>query len=377
MKILIFTASAGNGHNSAAHNLQKHFLRIDGNAQVKIVDAYKEYTSPIKNFIQTKGYLALCDRCVWLYNYFFKKAEKGNFVHPEKLRVNRITKSLQKGMLKEINEFAPDLIFSTYIYCSIALSNLKRKNDIHVKTASVALDYGVSPFWECIAKNTDYMFIPNDSVKSQFIERGFNEKVLFVTGIPVSDVYEKLPPKDTARKMLGLSAYKFTVLVMKSGFFTIKDKALIKALKNTDENVQAVVINGTAEKSKKTIDKYILKHDLKHKIINYGFTDEIPTFFAACDAVVCKGGGLTLTEAVNAKIPMLIVDNLPVQEVYNKIFMVENECAVSTDKRTLTDDINGLLHDADKADSMRNNCAKTRTEKSCERICNILMGINA
>ena len=116
MKILIYTASAGNGHNSAANRIKETFLSHDPTNEIIIIDGFKKYNSKLKNWIQTKGYLWICNHGVKIYNYFFKKNETTDFSQPEKNSVHRIAKSMKKEMYKDILDIKPDLIISTYIY---------------------------------------------------------------------------------------------------------------------------------------------------------------------------------------------------------------------------------------------------------------------
>ena len=42
MKILMFTVSAGNGHNSTAKRIKEKVLQNTPDAEIEIVDVYKE-----------------------------------------------------------------------------------------------------------------------------------------------------------------------------------------------------------------------------------------------------------------------------------------------------------------------------------------------
>lgn len=374
MKILIYTASAGNGHNSAANRIKETISSNYPDFDVKIIDGYQKYSSKIKNFIQTKGYLWICNHGVKLYNYFFKKEELKEFSNADKNSIHKTVKHLKKGMLDDINQLKPDLIISTYIYCSVALSDLKKEKNLSVKTASLMLDYGISPFWECISKNTDYMFLTNNQYIEEFEKRGFRKENLFPTGIPISSVFSQLPSREVACKKLNLDSNLFTLTIMKSGFFSIKDADIIKSIKKIKKPIQIVIINGKSTASKERIDKMLKKVQVHHKIINLGFTKDIPAYFACSDVVLGKAGGLTTTECVTSCIPLLIVDKLPQQEIYNKQYMIDNNVALSVTKSNLADIVNSLIDDEQLLQTMKDNCKKIRITYSTEKMCEILMG---
>ena len=374
MKILIYTASAGNGHNSAANRIKETIQKSHPNIDVEIIDAYQKYSSKIKNFVQTKGYLWICNHSVKVYNYFFKKQETEDFSKADKNPIHKTVKHLKKGMLRDINELKPDLIISTYIYSSVALSDLKKEKKLNIKTASLMLDYGISPFWECISKNTDYMFLTNSQYIEAFEKRGFRKENLFPTGIPISSVFSNLPPRVDACKKLNLDPNMFTLTIMKSGFFGIKETDIVKNIKKIEKPIQIVIVNGRSKASKEKIDSLLKKVKVPHKIINLGFTKDIPLYFACSDVVLGKAGGLTTTECLTSCIPLLIIDNLPQQEIYNKQYMIDNNVALAVTKENIAKTVNELVADEQLLQSMKDNCKKIRITFSTEKMCEILIG---
>lgn len=372
LKVLIFSASAGNGHNSAANRIRNKFLEEQPDAVVEIVDVYHSYGSKIKSWIIEKGYFFVCKHAVGLYNHFFKKTENKKFENRDKLGANGYVEELMFGMLSKIYDFQPDLIVSTYIYASVALANLRRVYNIPVPIASMSLDYGISPYWECIAPYTDMMFLTHEGMIDDYVARGFSKEKLFATGIPIGNQFSNLKGKKECRDLLGLDKDLFTILIMKAGFFPIKEKVIFDNLKKLDTKIQVVIVNGCDEKSRKKIDKLIKKYKLSHNIQNLGFTNQISEYFSACDIVLGKAGGLTTTETLTAGIPSLIVNKLPQQEIYNKDFMVENKCAICVEKNNMASTINDLVKNPNKLEEMRKNCLKTRIVHSLDKMYDVL-----
>lgn len=373
MKILIYTASAGNGHNSAANRIKDTFLSHNPKDEIIIIDGYKKYAPKLKNWIQTTGYMWLCSHGVKAYNYFFKKTERDDFSHPEKNGVHKSVKCLKKGMLKDIQDIKPDLIISTYIYCSIALRDLQIENNFHIPNASLMLDYGISPFWECIADTTDLMFLTNEDYIKPFVSRGFKREKLHPTGIIISNTFSELPDRINAQKELGLNPDLFTLIIMKAGFFGIKEKAIVKGLSQVKAPIQVIIINGRDEKSRKKIDKFVQKSNLPHTIHNIGFTKDIPLYFACGDLILGKAGGLTTTESLTSKLPSLIIENLPQQEIYNKEYMEKLGVAKSVNKKTLGASINEIVENPKLLKKMKDNCEKHRILYSAEKMYDVLV----
>ena len=75
----------------------------------------------------------------------------------------------------------------------------------------MTLDYGISPYWECCAQGLDYMFLTGDYMVPFFKEKGYKDKQLLVTGIPVADKFSNPIPKESAREILKLDKNLFTI----------------------------------------------------------------------------------------------------------------------------------------------------------------------
>jgi len=377
VKILIFTASAGNGHNSTAKRIKEKFLKEQPNSQIEIVDMYKSYASKLKAWSMEGGYFWLCKNWVSLYNMCFKTQENVKFSNRDKFSANKETYSMLNGMAKKIFDFKPNLIICTYIYAAIAITNIKRAYNIPAKVACMTLDYGISPYWECTCSGLDYMFLTDDYMIQPFIERGFNNSQLYVTGIPISYEFYKQRNKQECRKLLGLDENLFTIIVMKASFFQIKEHDLIKAFSKVNQKIQLVIVNGNDEPSRKLINKYIKKYNLTHKVFNIGYTNQIPEYFAASDLIVGKAGGLTVTETLASGLPSLIVNKLPQQEIYNKQYLINNGCALPVTSKTLCNTINSLLNDKNKYQDMVFNTLRIRKFNVIDKIYDILKDIPA
>lgn len=375
MRILIFTASAGNGHNSAGNRIAEKFKKEQPDCEIEIVDAYKKYASKFSEWVIEKGYFFACNYLLDIYNHFFKLQEKQDVKKGDQSDANRQTYELMHGMLKKIYDFKPDLIICTYFYTAIAMANLKRVYQIPAKVACMTLDYGVSPFWQCAPKGLDYMFLTDEGMIEPFKERGYKNEQLFVTGIPVSEKFWAQKGKQECRKLLNLDPDLFTIIIMKASFFPIPEHILISQLKKISTPIQIVIINGSAKESQKKIDR-ILKHTkTHHKIFNIGYTNQIPEYLFACDIVLGKAGGLTTTETLTIGKPSLIIDKLPQQEIYNRDYLVEKGCALVVSKKDMAKKIEMLVKDSALYSTLVKSVEKVKKPNAVDEIYKILKDI--
>ncbi len=329
-KVLILTVTAGNGHNACA-NAMKQVL-LDNGAEVKVVDLLKSYSTKLNVWVADGGYSLAVSRLPHLYDYFYNKYMKAD---PEKRyscpSQNTVASTLD-GLLRDILDFKPDVIYCTHFYGSIALTDLKLMLDLPCKCIAANLDYVNSPFWEA-GIGVDYFAIPNEDFINEFIAEGYQYERLLPLGLPVNARTLVTVDKAEARRQLGLDADVFTVLVMFggglwSGGFKIF-KELLRALK--DKNAQIIAINGKDKKGFKKIDMLLRSKKARGnahggalggvKILNVGFTDNVSQYLSAVDLAICKCGGTGATEIINKGVPMLVTEHVPAQEKHNIVYL--------------------------------------------------------
>ncbi len=354
-KILILTVTAGNGHNACARGM-KNKLESYGDCEVKTVDLLKCYSTKLNVWTSDRGYCLAVSKLPKLYNLFYdhylKLDPKTRYRGPSK---NTVLSTLN-GLLKEISEYRPDVIYCTHFYGAIAVTFLKLVYNLPCKSVVSNLDYVNSPFWEsCIG--VDYFAIPNEDFTEECVREGFNLKQLYPIGMPVDARTLEDIDKKEARRLLNLDPDLFTVTVMFgggywSGGFKIF-KGIIKALEG--RNAQIIMINGKNEKSFKKIAK--MKFPKGLKIVNVGFTTDVPVYYAASDVAVNKYGGTSVTEMINKKLPMLITAHLAAQENYNLLYMKKKGAALSfKNNRELKEKLLKLMDSPEKRREMSQKC---------------------
>jgi UDP-N-acetylglucosamine:LPS N-acetylglucosamine transferase len=56
----------------------------------------------------------------------------------------------------------------------------------------------------------------------------------------------------------------------------------------------------------------------------YDFVDDMPTLMHASDFILCKAGGLIVSEALACGLPLLVIDVIPGQETGNAEYVIEH-----------------------------------------------------
>ena len=358
-RFLIFTVTAGNGHNSAANAVKEKLEAMGG--EVKMVDLLHEYCDS-KTFIwmQEVGYGIAVQYFNKIYNAFFKHWQKAK---PEKSNKSPVQFGLIKmydKVLQLIYDYKPDAIFTSHFFPCVMITNLRKLYPIPAKTFSFIFDYAVCPFWEA-AIGIDYLLVPNESYIPQMISKGFTKQQILPYGLTVNEKFSKVMDKSKARKQLGLKDDVFTIFVMFGGGFWSGNykivKNLIKNLKS--HSMQIIVANGRAEKDKRKIDK--LKVPSNIKLLNFGFSKDVDLYMSAADIIIGKAGGVSVTEALNKFLPIICCKKLPEQERVNVEMLVREGAAKQyKSSKEMVEIVSQFLNNPKLLLQMRENIAKVR-----------------
>ena len=375
-KILILTVTAGNGHNSAANAVKEQCEKLG--AEVKLVDLLHEFCDK-KTFVwvQEKGYPFVCQYLVGIFNMFFRHYQKAK---PEKYFKSPVQKDLfgmYGKLLKLIYDFQPDAIFCSHYFPAIMITNLRKNFDVPAKTFAFVFDYVVCPFWES-ATGIDFLLVPNEDFVEKLEQKGFKKQQLLPFGLVVNQKFSHELDKVTARSMLGLDKDRFTIFVMFGGGFWSGNYAIVKNLLRHLKvpNVQIVVANGRDKKGKRKIDK--LKVPQNIKLFNFGFCKNVDVIMSSADVLIGKAGGVSVTEAMNKKLPLLCCKKLPEQEKVNVRMLVKNGIAKQyKNKKMLIRFVSELAENPNILQERQENILKIRKPDATEKVCKMMMSCSA
>ena len=369
-KILILTVTAGNAHNACARIMKEEIERTT-EAEVRIVDLFRSFSSAQQVWVEDTGYNISVSRFRHIYNAFYNHYKK---LDP----ATRYTNATQNaciattdGLLQYILEFQPDAIFCTHYAGAIALADLRLAFSLPCTVITTCLDFVLSPFWES-AIGVDYFVIPNEDFIEECLYEGFRREQLLPYGLPVNTL--EGVDRTSARKELGLQD-KFTALILfgggswKGGYDIYRMAA--RALKG--RNARLIVVNGKDEKSYQKIEKE--KRDDGLEIVNVGFTDKLPLYLCAADVVINKCGGASTAETMNAGRPMIAYEKIPAQELYNLEYLKKCGTALSfKNEKELCMHLTKLMDDANLREEMSRNTEKLKSN-ALQRVAQKLVSV--
>ncbi len=355
MKVLILSMTVGQGHNSASKAIAG-YLEQKGH-ECDILDTYKFLNRAIGEAFD-KGY-TLMGR-VWprLNENIYSAAERYNGRSDMKMYFPWLFADLNKQKLKKyVEDYRPDVIICTIVMTAMVVSLLKETDMVHkgIKTVGIVTDYSLHPFWEYT--DMDYFVCPNELMIPSMIKRGIPREKILPTGIPIDVKYAKRIPTNKARKKLGLDKGRFTILMSAGGMGFSGMVATAQELDKLDD-VQMVAVCGTNARLSARMKE--LKFRSEIKVLE--FVNNMDEYMDACDVFITKPGGLSTSEAIAKKKPLLLTKPMPGVENMNLAFLVNHSLAVHANKyQPETEVIMQLRANDQKLDEMK--IAQTRWGK--------------
>ncbi|MBQ7960575.1 MAG: glycosyltransferase [Clostridia bacterium] len=317
MKVLIFTVTTGQGHNQVANVLCDALSEKD--IESVSIDAF-EYITPVLKDTINRGYLVSTKRLPKVYGKGYRLVEKRDTESHDSMFAKFLNGILARKLVKFVEDYKPDVIVCTHVFAAIMVSYVANKLDAGIRTVGIVTDFTMHPYWE--EAPMDYYVLASELLCNQAKKKGISENEIVPTGIPINPRFAKKTDKQEARKILGLED-KTTILVMSGSMGYGKIGSMIKKLDEADFDFQILSVCGYNERLKKRIDKM----EFKHKIFNYGYSDQVHMFMDAADCIVTKPGGLTTSEALAKGLPMIMANPIPGQEDRNVEFLLNNGAA--------------------------------------------------
>ena len=362
-KVLILYSTAGIGHKKAALAVKEAFDRSGRGDEAVLQDAL-DYTNNFFRVSYGAIYLFLVKYLPTLWGFFYYVLDNPivyALVRPLR-RLNNYLNS--KKLVEFLLTTKPKTVIVTHFFPSEVVDNLKKKGLLDTRLISVITDYRSHLFW--LSKYVDFYIAGSDYTKDDLLRRGVPEERIKVFGIPCASSFSREHQTGAICRKAGMEPGKKTIFILGGGFGVGPIKGITLSLDKAKEDFQAIVVCGYNAKLYNAVKKAARR--ASHRFRVFGFVDNIDELMAASDVLVSKSGGITVSEALNANLPMIVVSPIPGQEMRNYDFLKKNHAAA---KIKCPGDIVRVareLFDTDKLETLKRNVKKIRLVDSAERI---------
>lgn len=332
MKVLILTCSYGEGHNSVAAAIKEQLEKnkIEFETIDTAIFASKRFAEfGVNVFNKTAVNSPKLLNIIYKMGLFFSNDKVKSPVY---IKNTMYAKKIKEYILN--NNF--DTVFCTHLFSMQTISYLINKG-LEIKTYGIITDYCYIPFIE--ETNLDYYFIPHKNLIKDFVKKGLPKKKLIPLGIPVKSVFADKISQEEAMKKLNIKTTRKIILIMMGGLGCGDALGLCQEILKTNQ-YHVIVLTGKNKQLIKELKKKLSNHNLE--IVP--FTNQVNSYLSVADVVVSKPGGISSTEILIKKKPLIHFEAFLGVEEYNRKFFEKNKASIYSKKiKDINEKINLVL----------------------------------
>ena len=303
-RILVLTASYGEGHNSAARALRTAFAEHPG-VEVEIVDLFAQL-APRFDAFSRRAYLGLINRAPTLWSGVYRWLDRSTAAP----LLFRTLRRHQRALARLLAERQPHALCCTYPVYPWLLQNLRTAGvDVPPVYTVVTDALTINSLW--YRAPADGWFV-TDTDSAAFLHRaGVPPACVHVSGFPVSLAFAdrdvSLQPPDPATTRVRRILY-----MINSGH--AHARATVQAL-TLWSNWHVTITTGRDERLRRDVERLVAGTPARTEVL--GWTNRVPELLMTHHVVIGKAGGATTQESINALCPMLVNQIVPGQEEGN------------------------------------------------------------
>lgn len=333
-KILIVHASVGSGHKSAALAIQKAFEMLDAQAELEAADSAVNgksiedvpyYDVEVLDILQFGRIVFNGDNTASMftgatrpfYDITWRFALTGRLLWGGGTIWARI---MFPKFVEYVAETKPDAIICTHITAANVAVSARMLLGETFPIVCVPTDYEAEGLWP--HKYTDLFCVANQHMAETLRARKVPESRILVTGIPAAPAFSETYDATECRRQFGLPLDKQVVLFQAGATLPrpyVHFRSAIQEILpyvHRFENMHMAIVAGKdkeyAAQLRRDIDRLGIKN-----ITVFEFVDNMAGLMAASDLIVCKSGGLTVTECLCIGTPMVLMGRAYGQEKSN------------------------------------------------------------
>lgn len=371
--VIALYSSVGSGHRSAASSTAEAFALLRGkhplvpeNADIELLDILDFgrvkfdgektttlFTGPTRYIYDITWHYVLTGRLLWgggsIWSYF-----------------------MYAPFTRYVAKRKPIAIVATHIVAANAAVAARMITKQAFPVVCVPTDYGVEGLWP--HRYSDLFCVADDLMQDELYPRKVKPEDIKVTGIPVRPSFDKSYDRTEVLERYGLPVDKKVVLVIAGArlrqpyvlFRQVMDE-IIEDLARFDD-MHFVFLTGSDEEYADQLRKQCFDCKIGN-ISVFNYVENIAELMNAADLAIAKSGGLTVTECLCSRLPLIIVGRSFGQEDANTTTVTRAGAArqVLTSPELLAE-LEGIQKDKDSLKRMIEGGAELRKPDSAARV---------
>ncbi len=274
-------------------------------------DLFKWSYSDVYAFVSEHSHLA----CRIVYDLTNRDREESVVLRLyEKISTENV-----KKFMRYISENNPGKCICTHFFPLSVLCRMKAEGLYKGKIYTVITDFGLHKMWvnDCV----DRYFIPSETVRRGLIVSGVPEEKIIMSGIPVLPKFARL-----SGKRRNFTEEPLSLLFVTSSIPNALALDILAGISRTGLPLEVTVVTGRNTDLPADLEKLSLAPNITLKIL--GFVDNLDELMEQASILITKPGGLTVSEALCAAVPMILVNPIPKQETNNTAYLHEKGAGI-------------------------------------------------
>jgi processive 1,2-diacylglycerol beta-glucosyltransferase len=296
-RVLIFTASVGEGHDLPARTLAAQLRHERPEVDVVIEDCLPAMGRIVAAFSAGVATVVFF-RFRWLWDlgfwFFARWGPTRTFTQVT------MTRLATPGILRLVRNADPAVIVSVYPNVTEVLGRLRAAGSIGVPVVAGITDLAAMHYWATPGVDL-HLMTHAESIPEVREVAGRDAVMRVVQGFTAPEFLTPRPPAE-ARRVLGLPPTGKVVLVSGGGWGVGDVEGATATALELDEVTQVVCLCGRNEDIRRRL---LQRFGSNPRVRVEGFTTQMSDWLAATDVLVHSTGGLTVLEAIMAGCPAI------------------------------------------------------------------------
>ncbi|MBP7175928.1 MAG: hypothetical protein KBA53_06895 [Thermoclostridium sp.] len=316
MHVIFLYASTGCGHLKAAGYVREALMDMNRQMDIHMTDVLDLQYFPVESFMLSLFKL-LVSKCPCVYRLLYRLTENNAWFN--RFAGRFFSKSIHALKEQCLSENVKAIV-CTHPLALLFASRLKRELKENCPlTVGVITDYQIHRFW--LYPYIDLYCVPNSEMKEELMLLGWTDDTVKVTGVPCPI---NLPFDD---KITNIKPFW---LVSGGGWGLGSLETTTRGLLKRYADCNLLVVTGENRSLYRRLKALEKKNTGRLTV-----TGTIPQLFSTMKnalAVLTKPGGLTVTEAMILKKPLILLKPLPGAEERNLDYLIRKGAAISYDR---------------------------------------------
>ena len=377
--VIIVHASVGSGHRSAANAIAQAFRMLAESDDAEIPSDLDVEVLDILDWGRIKfdgdktaslftGFTRPIYDLTWRYTFTGRLLWGGGTVW---------SRIMFPAFTEHVRKRPPLAVVCTHITAANVAVGARMLSGVSFPIISVPTDYETEGLWPHLY--TDLFCVASESMAETLRPRKVPEERILITGIPTRDDFRETYDKRQVRDELGLPQDKQVVLALAGAYLPrpyvrFRDTLdTILPYLHSFENLHLAIVAGNDEDYARHLRSECTELGLGNVTV-FDYVERMAALMAASDLVICKSGGLTVTECLCARLPMVLLGKAYGQENINVRTLTANGAAMhATTARELLDTLRHVSRNPQSTDAMLINGSFLRRPDAARDIAHAAM----